>query len=172
MRALLDSLYRLSGALAAVGMVATLAMVSAGIVTRPLGIYLSGTDDYAGYAMAACGFLALAYTYKHGEHIRVSLLLDRLSPGARRVAEWVALAAAVLVAATFAWYSVQLAWQSYAFDEISQGVDATPLWIPQLTMAIGSVVFLVALVDDLVMRSRGCEPVRLSAAGSEAARFE
>lgn len=172
MRALLDSLYRLAGALAAVGMVTTLLMVSAGIVTRPLGIYLSGTDDYAGYAMAACGFLALAYTYKHGEHIRVSLLLDRLRPGARRVAEWVALAAAVLVAGIFAWYSVRLAWQSYSFEEISQGVDATPLWIPQLTMAAGSLVLLVALVDDLVTRTLGREPARLSPAGAEAARFE
>lgn len=172
MRALLDSLYRLAGALAAVGMITTLVMVSAGIVTRPLGIYLSGTDDYAGYAMAACGFLALAYTYKHGEHIRVSLLLDRLGPSSRRVAEWVALAAAALVAAIFAWYSVRLAWQSYTFEEISQGVDATPLWIPQLTMAVGALVFLVALVDDLITRSLGREPARLSAAGAEAARFE
>ena len=78
MRALLDFLYRLSGALAAIGMVATLTMVSAGILSRPLGVYLPGTDDYAGYAMAACGFLALAYTFKHGEHIRVSLVLERL----------------------------------------------------------------------------------------------
>ena len=172
MRALLDSLYRLAGGLAAVGMIATLAMVSAGIVTRPLGIYLRGSDDYAGYCMAAAGFLALAYTYKHGEHIRVSLLLERLGPAARRVAEWVALAAATVIAAMLAWYSVRLAWQSYTFDEISQGVDATPLWIPQLTMAAGSLVFLFALVDDLVARSLGREPARLSRAGAEAARFE
>ena len=48
MRAFLDSLYRLSGALAAIGMVATLVLVTSGVVTRPLGIYLPGTDVYAG----------------------------------------------------------------------------------------------------------------------------
>ena len=74
MRAFLDSLYRLSGALAAIGMVATLVLVTSGVVTRPLGIYLPGTDDYAGYAMAACGFFALAYTFKHGEPARDALL--------------------------------------------------------------------------------------------------
>ena len=42
-------LYRFSGALAALGMVGTLLMVSAGIFSRLLGIYLRGTDDYAGY---------------------------------------------------------------------------------------------------------------------------
>ena len=124
MRALLDFLYRLSGALAAVGMVATLAMVSAGILSRPFGLYLPGTDDYAGYAMAACGFLALAYTFKHGEHIRVSLVLERLGPRARRVAEWFAHAAGTAVAAMLAWYALRLVWQSHEFEEISQGVDA------------------------------------------------
>jgi TRAP-type C4-dicarboxylate transport system permease small subunit len=171
MRAMLDSLYRLSGALAALGMVGTLVMVSAGIFTRPLGIYLRGTDDYAGYSMAACGFLALAYTFKHGEHIRVSLLLEHLAPRARRIAEWTALAAASAVAAMFTWYSIRLAWQSHQFDEISQGIDASPLWIPQLSMAIGAAVFLIALVDDLVVTTLGRSPSRLAGAG-EAVRFE
>ncbi len=172
MRAFLDSLYRLSGALAALGMVATLAMVTAGIVSRPLGIYLRGTDDYAGYAMAACGFLALAYTFKHGEHIRVSLVLERVGPRLRRAMEWFSLAAATAVAAMLAFYAVRLAWQSHAFDEISQGVDATPLWIPQLSMAVGAVVLLIALVDDLVLTTLGRAPKRLAGAGSEAVRIE
>ena len=99
MRALLDNLYRLSGVLAAVGMVATLVLVASGVLARPLGIYLPGTDDYAGYAMAACGFFALAYTFKHGEHIRVSLLLERVGPRMRAVVELFSLVAGSAVAA-------------------------------------------------------------------------
>ncbi|MBR0567549.1 TRAP transporter small permease subunit [Azoarcus sp. L1K30] len=172
MRTLLDSLYRLSGALAAVGMVATLLMVSAGIVSRPLGIYLSGTDDYAGYCMAACGFLALAYTFKHGEHIRVSLLIERVGPRLRRAMEWFSLAAASAIAIMLAWYAVRLVWQSHEFEDISQGIDATPLWIPQLSMAIGSVVLVIALLDDLIVTTLGHEPRRLAGAGGEAVRME
>jgi TRAP-type C4-dicarboxylate transport system permease small subunit len=172
MRAFLDSLYRLSGALAAVGMVATLVMVSAGIVSRPLGIYLPGTDDYAGYAMAACGFLALAYTFKNGEHIRVSLVIERAGPRLRRALECFSLASATAVVAMLAWYSVRLAWQSHEFEEISQGVDATPLWIPQLSMALGALVLLIAVVDDLVLATLGREPRRLATAGGEAVRME
>lgn len=172
MRALLDSLYRLSGVLAAVGMVTTLTMVAAGIVSRPLGIYLPGTDDYAGYAMAACGFLALAYTFKHGEHIRVSLVLERSGPRLRAALEWFSLATATAVAATLSFYAVRLALQSHEFEEISQGVDATPLWIPQLSMAIGSIVLLIALIDDLVMTTLGRAPTRLANPSGEAARME
>lgn len=172
MRAFLNFLYRSAGVLAAVGMVTTLVMVSAGIVTRPLGIYLRGTDDYAGYAMAACGFLALAYTFKHGEHIRVTLLIDRLPAAVSRVLTWVSLAVATGVVATLAWYSVRLAWQSHAFGDVSQGVDATPLWLPQLSLAVGAVVFLIALLDDLVMTTLGRPCTRLSVPGQEAARIE
>ena len=172
MRAFLDSLYRLSGALAAVGMVATLVLVATGIVTRPLGIYLPGTDDYAGYAMAACGFFALAYTFKHGEHIRVSLVLERVGPRLRAALEWFSLATGTAVAATLAFYSVRLVLQSHEFEDISQGVDATPLWIPQLTMAFGSLVLLIALVDDLVLTTLGRAPTRLANHSGEAARME
>lgn len=172
MRSFLNILYRSAGVLAAVGMVTTLVMVSAGIVTRPLGIYLRGTDDYAGYAMAACGFLALAYTFKHGEHIRVTLLIDRLPAAVSRVLSWVSLAVATGVVATLAWYSVRLAWQSHAFGDVSQGVDATPLWLPQLSLAVGAVVFLIALLDDLVMTTLGRPCTRLSVPGQEAARIE
>lgn len=172
MRAILNLLYRGTGVLAALGMVGTLLFVTTGIVTRPLGLYVRGTDAYAGYTMAACGFLALAYTYKHGEHIRVSLLLDRLGPLARRVAEWLSLIVAAVVVGTLAWYSVRLAWFSWQFGDRSQGIDATPLWIPQLLLVIGSITFLIALIDDLVMRALGREPVRLAVHGQEQHRME
>lgn len=172
MRSALNWLYRATGALAALGMVGTLLFVTTGIVTRPLGIYLRGTDAYAGYTMAACGFLALAYTFKHGEHIRVSLLLDRMGPRLRAFAEWFSLLVASTMVAVLAWYSVRLAWFSWAFGDRSQGIDATPLWIPQLLMVLGAITFLIAMLDDLVMRALGRAPVRLAMHSQEQNRME
>ena len=172
MRPLLNLLYRGTGALAAVFMVGVLVMVIAGIVTRELGIYVRGTDDHAGYCMAAAGFFALAYTFKHGEHIRVSLVLERVGPRMRAVLELFSLVAGSAVAAMLAFYAVRMVLQSHEFEEISQGVDATPLWIPQLSMAFGSVVLLIALLDDLVMMAMGRAPARLATHSGEAARME
>ena len=59
---------------------------------------------------------------------------------------------ATLLAALAAFYSVRLAWQSRAFNDISTGNDATPLWIPQLAMAIGTLILFVAFVDEFVDR--------------------
>ena len=155
MRRALDALYDGAAWLAALSMVGLLAMVLLTILSRQMGFHVPGTDAYAGYLMAAAGFLALAHTLKKGEHIRVTLLLGRLQGGARRAMELWALAAAAALAGLFAWYSARLAWHSRLFNDISTGNDATPLWIPQLAMAAGTLVLFVAFVDELVQAAAG-----------------
>ena len=155
MRRLLDGLYDAAAWLAALCMIGVLAMVLLSIVSRQMGFHVAGTDAYAGYAMAAAGFLALAHTLKKGEHIRVTLILGRLQGRARHALEIWAHTAGVLLAGLFAFYSVRLAWVSHGIHDISTSNDATPLWIPQLAMALGAVVLLVALVDEWVLELRG-----------------
>jgi TRAP-type C4-dicarboxylate transport system permease small subunit len=154
-RRLLDGLYDAAAALAAACMVGLLAMVLLAILGRQLHFDLQGSDAYAGYLMAASGFLALAHTFRRGEHIRVTLLLGALAGGRRRALELWALAAGSALALLFAGYSVRLAWQSYRFHDISTANDATPLWIPQLAMAAGTAILALALVDELVQEARG-----------------
>jgi len=157
----LDALYDAAAYLAAFFLVGTLAMVTLGIVGRLMNWFIAGTDSYAGYCMAAAGFLALAHTLKRGEHIRVTLVLEHMSARARRALELWALAAATVLALAFAWYSVRLTFQSWQFNDISTGNDATPLWIPQLAMASGTIVLAIAFVDELVREWRGVRRVRV-----------
>ena len=103
------------------------------------------------------------------EHIRVTLLLSSLKGGARRGFEIWSLFAAVLLASLAAFYSAKLTWQSYAFHDISTGNDATPLWMPQLTMALGTLVLAIAFIDEFVLELRG---VRSTAVPGEALRNE
>ena len=154
-RRALDALFDGAAALAALCMVALLVMVMLGIVSRLLHFHVPGTDAYAGYLMAGAGFLALAHTLKRGEHIRVTLLLGALKGRAKHALELWALAGASALAALMAYYSVRLAWQSRSFNDISTGNDATPLWLPQLAMAAGTLILLLALLDELVLEWRG-----------------
>ena len=155
MRRLLDGLYDAAAWLAALCMIGVLAFVLLSIVSRQFGFHVAGTDAYAGYAMAAAGFLALAHTLKRNEHIRVTLILGRLRGKARHALEIWAHTAGVLLAGLFAFYSVRLAWVSRAINDISTSNDATPLWIPQLAMAFGAIVLFIALLDDWVLELRG-----------------
>jgi TRAP-type C4-dicarboxylate transport system permease small subunit len=155
MRRLLDLLYDGCAWLAALAMVGVLVMVLLSIVSRQLGFHVPGTDAYAGYSMAAAGFLALAHTLKRNEHIRVTLLLGQLRGKALQALEMWAVTAGVFLAGLFAFYSVRLAWQSHTLNDISTSNDATPLWIPQIAMALGTVVLLIALIDEWVLQLRG-----------------
>lgn len=155
MRKALEGLYDGAAWLAALMMIGVLVMVLIGILGRQFNFYVPGTDAYAGYLMAGSGFLALAHTFRRNEHIRVTLLLQSLAGGARRGLELWCLVVAVLLAAVMAYYSVRLSWQSHLFHDISTSNDATPLWIPQLGMAVGTLILLVALLDDLVLELLG-----------------
>jgi len=155
MRRFLDTLYGAAGLLAGLCMIGVLASVLAAIIARQMGWNIPGTDAYAGYFMAAAGFLALATTFKHGEHIRVTLLLNSLAARNGRRLDIFALAAGAVLATAFAYFSIKLVHDSRLYNDISTANDATPLWIPQIAMAVGTVLFLVSVVDELVRRLRG-----------------
>ena len=149
MRTLLDGLYRGSGLAAAVALCAILVLVVAQMVARWSGINFPGGASYAGYAMAATSFLALAHTFDHDAHIRVSLFVSTAGRARRAVELWCYTIAALTVL-YFAWYAIDANLTSARFGDVSQGRDATPLWIPQSFMSVGTVIFAVAVLDHLV----------------------
>ena len=120
-------------------------------------IDIQGLDAYAGYAIAATLFFTLPTALMHGDHIRVTLVLDRLGQRARAGFEWGALIAALGLAVYLAWFAMRAVWLSYITHDVSPAADATPLWIPQLSMAIGCVAFALAFLDAIVARWRGRE---------------
>ncbi|MDP1611789.1 MAG: TRAP transporter small permease [Sulfuritalea sp.] len=171
MRRLLDRLYGAAAWAAALFMIGTLTMILLSVGGRLLDFHIRGTDAYAGYCMAAAAFLALAHTLKRGEHIRVTLILDHAGPRGRHALELWSHVAGLFCAVLLAWFATRLVWQSFQFNDISQGTDATPLWIPQLGMAVGSMIFAIALADELIAVLRGQRP-RHRAADGEPVRSE
>lgn len=147
----LDGLFRACGALAAVCLVAIAVLVLTSIFGRLFGVYIAGLNAYAGYMMAASSFFALAYAFRRGGHIRVNLLLTKLKGRVRWAVELWCLAAASGLTIYLAWYSIRMVSVSLDFGDVSEGPDATPLWIPQLAMAIGSTIFALCLVESFLV---------------------
>lgn len=149
LRRALDALYDGAGALAAACLVVILVIIVLQMAARWTGIPFPGSSEYAGYLMAAASFLAFAHTLNRGGHIRVGLLLGRL--GKHRY--WGELWCLVIGAAAtsyLAWYAVKTVYWSRKLHDISQGQDATPLWLPQLPMAAGAILLAICFVDNLV----------------------
>ncbi len=149
MRPVLDKLYLASGVGASLFLIMILLLISAQMVARWSGAIITGAPDYTGYSMAAASFLGLPYALNKGSHIRVSLLLGALGRY-RRYGEIWCFAIGSYLSVFFAYYAIKSTRESFRFNDISQGQDASPIWIPQVAMCIGTVILAIAFVDHLM----------------------
>jgi len=158
LRRFLDRLYAASGVLAAACLAGIAVVMLAQAGMREVGLLLRGADDIVGWLCAASAFLALGYTFRHGELVRVGLFIDRLPRAARRRAEHVALGLAVLVAGYIFWAAANFVYASWQFEEVAQGLIQIPIWIPQTSFVAGALVFFIAVLDEFVVLARGGIP--------------
>lgn len=157
-RAALDRVYLFAGYLAGAFMVAIFVLMMILSAGRPLGINLPAGDDLVSWCMAAMAFLGLAHTFRSGEMIRVGLLIDRLTGRRRRFCELFSLVVGCGFIGFFAWHAAKMTYDSFRFNDMTQGVLAIPLWIPQLGFSGGLAILFVAFADELVHVLRGGEP--------------
>jgi len=158
LRRFLDRLYAASGALAAACLAGICVLMLAQSAGREFGLLIRGADDMVGWLCAASAFLALGYTFRQGELVRVGLLLERLSERARRPAELIALGTALLFSAYLLWAVTRFVYQSWKFHEVAQGLVRIPIWMPQMSVVLGAAMLLVAVADDFLVLARGGTP--------------
>lgn len=162
MRRILDGLYRASGAAAALflGLIFVIIITQvafntidrlAGLILgQAFGLAIPSYSDIAGFFLAATSFLGLASTLKSGNLIRVNLVLQRLGAPARRVIELFGSALGSLIAGYSTYYSINLAMDAWHYNELSTGIIAIPMWIPQLTLIAGLGALTIAFVDGFI----------------------
>ncbi len=155
MRRLLDRLYRWSGYAAGACLVATLALMIFMAVGREFGVNIPDGTDFASWTMAAMSFLGMAHTFKRGEMIRVGLLLENLRGRPKQAAEIIALSVTLAFLLYFTWHAYEFVRVSRLTNEMSNGVWAMPVWIPQLSFLAGAILLTVAVIDELVHVLRG-----------------
>ena len=143
---ILDRVYLCCGYLAGFFMVLIFGVTMFQIVGRYIGINPRGLTDYVGYFMGASVFMAFAHTLNRGAHVRIELFLSTLGKH-RHWAEKLAFLISCMVVTWLAYYAWMNVYLSYSFGDVSQGLDATPMWIPQLSMAVGFSLFAVSIID-------------------------
>jgi len=170
MRKSLDLLYLASGWIGAffIAAICTLVVLQVGlnlidrisglITGTAIGLTIPSYADFTGFFLAAASFLALAHTLRQGAHIRVTLFISHLPEGVAKIIElWCVLVAAA-IAIYFSWYTAILVWESFQFHDLSPGMIAVPLWIPQTAMLFGLIILSLSLVDEFVGLVRGQDP--------------
>jgi TRAP-type C4-dicarboxylate transport system permease small subunit len=170
MRAALDRIYDAAGYLAAFFVFAIFAVMIGGTALRELGLRSGGSDDIVAWFCAAAAFLAMAHTFRRGDFVRVMLGLERLGPVARRRMELLCLLVMVAFTGFLAVAAIRFVYESYALNDMANGLIAIPLWIPQSSFVVGALLLLVAVVDELATVLRGGTPAYIVAVEERHAR--
>lgn len=163
LRAALDGLYLAAGWLAGTFVFVIFAIMIATTVMRAAGLRTGGSDDVVSWLTAAAAFFGLAHTFKHGDFVRVGLVLERLAPGARRALELAALGVATAFVGYMAWSAASYVHDSWRFGDMAGGLVPIPIWIPQASFVAGTVLLFVAMADELVRVAAGRAPAYVAA---------
>ena len=158
LRRFLDALYLVAGYVAACCILLIMLLMIAQSILREMHVRTGAVNDVVAWLCAAAAFFAMAHAFKHGDFVRVTLLLEKISPAAQRRFEIGALAIAAVAVGYLAWWANRFTWDSFVFDETAQGLLPIKMWIPQSTFAIGAILLFVAVFDELVVVLRGGRP--------------
>ena len=148
----LNKLYRFSGYIAAVFLILVAIFILIGISSRIFGFYIRGLAEYSGYCMAASSFFALSYTFVEGGHIRITLFLEKVSGIKKKILEIWCLIIASFYSGYLAFYFIKMLKISYEFQERSEGADEILIWIPQTSVALGSLIFFVCVFHQFILK--------------------
>ena len=127
------------------------------LLGRFFGITIDSTET-AGFCLVATTFVGLAYTLERGGYIRVNLVIRNIHGLPRRIIELWCTGFTAVGMAYFTYWAFDFVRFSYTADLISPGLMAIPFWIPRASMALGLLLFTIALVDEFVAIWRRVAP--------------
>jgi TRAP-type C4-dicarboxylate transport system permease small subunit len=122
--------------------------------TSRLGLEVSGVSEIAAYLLVGATFLSLAYTFVHHAHIRVTLVISRLPSSVRVWVESACLSVALALSLVLGWELIGLVRESLDYGDVSSGLLAIPLWIPQTVLTAGVGLLCLALLEALAATLR------------------
>lgn len=133
----LDRIYVGAGVLSACFMVTILLLIVAQMIARWASLTFPGSTEYAGYAMAATSFFALAYTLTRGGHIRVSIFLN-MNRYTRLWLDAFAFWFGAIIATYFARFAIKTNILSQVLNDRTQGQDFVPEWLLTFVAMFGT----------------------------------
>jgi TRAP-type C4-dicarboxylate transport system permease small subunit len=157
-RRLLDGLYLLGGQLAALCVLSILILMIGASVGRVMDWRVSWVNDIVAWLCAAAAFLGMAYSFRNGDFVRVTLVLESVSKPVRRWLELISLSVATVAIGYLGYWAARFTWESYEFNDIAGNMVAIPIWIPQMSFVIGSAILVIAVLDECVCVFRGGKP--------------
>jgi TRAP-type C4-dicarboxylate transport system permease small subunit len=160
-------IFNFCGALAALSLLGIVVLILSQVGLRLMGSQIPSADDFAAWGLSASIFLALAARLVHGDHIRVTSLRQLMPAKLGHLADIVAAGFATVLMGWVAWAIFGYVMESWRYHDVSQGIVAVPLWMPQSAMLLGAILFAVAFAERVLRLCLGL-PVEIDDVNEQA----
>lgn len=158
LRVFLDGMYAAGGGLAALCVFAILILMLGASLGRSLDWSVSWVNDVVGWLCAAAAFLGMAYSFRNGDFVRVTLLLEAVPKRTRYAMELGSLSVAVVAISYLGYWAARFTYESWEFNDIAGNMVAIPMWIPQLSFVVGAALLVIAVLDEFFTVLAGGKP--------------
>ena len=93
-----------------------------------------------------------------GGHIRVNLFIRLLNKKPRQALELFNVSCGMALTGMLSWFTIKMVYDAWRFNDLTSGALVIAEWIPKLPMVIGSIIMLIALVDEFFTILAGRQP--------------
>ena len=119
-----------------------------------LGRYLfnrpvSGTYEIFGVLLPSIVLLGLAYAQAERSHVRITMVLDLLSPLMQRVFDIFTTIISMVITIIIGWHGFELSIRFWNSGKMIDTINV-PKWIPQLVVPLGALALFLVLSVQLI----------------------
>jgi len=146
----LEYLVQAGGVLAAMALLAMAVIMCFEIGSRSLfNAPTSWATEISTYLLVAVVFLGLGAAQSNNSHVQVELWVDRLSREARRKVELICQWCGLFFILVCVWQMASFNAREFVNDTRDWGLLSTPQWIPELSVSVGLLIYVLSLLIDI-----------------------
>lgn len=112
-------------------------------------------DEYSAYFFVGVVMMGLSYTFKENGHIRITIITSRLPKNLSFILEIISLCIVMLVLLFSIYHSALMVYDGYILDMRADTVAETKLFIPQIFVILGFILFFFQLVATIYVKFKG-----------------
>ena len=156
---LIDRLNEAFGWIAAAAFVAVGAMITYEVVMRY--VFLAPTiwaEEMSRFLQIWATYLAAATVLRHRQLIAITVIVERLGPRGRKLAEAFALVWILLFCIVAVWYGLDIMLDSIRVGRATSTMLAVPQWMTELAIPLGFTLLALQAVAELIRLPKSAPP--------------
>ena len=164
-----DKLYYFLGYICGLELLLLAFFITYQVIARNLGWPVApGGGPMSGYVLAMAVTWGFCYSLRSGAHVRIDVLLPRMSPRIRAIADWLALMGMAFLAYVITWKMWEKVISDYQKGVVTIDYPLTPVFIPKIVIALGfTLLVITALQMMLSMLAEKWLPILHRAMGGD-----